>query len=169
MWTKATYFRFDKANLTTCILLSVVLLPNLFHFSTSFKVTLISLSIIFFKNTKGMWSYVSIVGRKTYISMLSLYSIWDYYFSLFLHWKCVAPLHSTQLFLYTICLEDISKGIWIVKIGMYFFRFLQSVSITPLLFTLQWNTKRRRDFRNIPYKLKIFYRFELLDVPLLTF
>ena len=73
-----------------------------------------------------MWSYIFLLSvRKMYISMLSLYSIWDYYFFLFLYWKklCCPFLHSTQLFLYTICLEDISKGIWIVRIGMYFLGF----------------------------------------------
>ena len=70
-----------------------------------------------------MWSYVFLLSvRKMYISMLSLYSIWDYYFSFYIE-NCVAPFIQTELFLYTICLEDISKGIWIVRMGMYFLGF----------------------------------------------
>ena len=75
-------------------------LRNLFHFNIlQNNVDFIINNI--FSNSKGMWSYVSIVGTKTYISMLSLYSIWDYYFSLFtLKLRC--PFFQLNFFLYTI-------------------------------------------------------------------
>ena len=112
-------------------------LRNLFHFNIlQNNVDFIINNIL--SNSKGMWSYVSIVGTKTYISMLSLYSIWDYYFSLFYIENCVAPSFNWTFSLYNICLEDISEGIWIVKIGMYFLGFykvsLQYFSYSNVMF-----------------------------------
>ena len=119
-----------------------------------------------------MWSYVFLLSvRKMYISMLSLYSIWDYYFSFYIE-NCVAPFIQTELFLYTICLEDISKGIWIVRIGMYFLGFYKvslHYSITFIITTKCKNKKLGFCECSIHTQKKSFYRFELLDVPLLTF
>ena len=53
----------------------------------------------------------------------SLYILFEIIIFLFYIENCVAPFIQTELFLYTICLEDISKGIWIVRIEMYFLGF----------------------------------------------
>ena len=57
------------------------------------------------------------------IYQCSLYILFEIIIFLFYIENCVAPFIQTELFLYTICLEDISKGIWIVRIGMYFLGF----------------------------------------------
>ena len=147
----------------------------LFHFcgtysiSTSFKITLISLSIIVFQILKGC-EVMFLLSVQKRIYQCSLYILFEIIIFSFLHWKLWCPLLSTELFsLYNICLEDISEGIWIVKIGMYFLGFLQSVS--PLLFLFQCNVQIMIGaFRKYSIQTqKIFYRFELFYVPLLTF
>ena len=94
-------------------------------------------------------------ARKMYISMLSLYSIWAYYFFFFYIENCVAPSFNWTFPLYNICLEDISKGIWIVKIGMYFLGFYIVSLYYSITFSLLLNARIRSwYFENIPYKLK---------------
>ena len=94
-----------------------------YFISTSFKITLISLSIIFFQIQKGC-KVMFLLSVQKRIYQCSLYILFEIIIFLFFTLKIVLPLLSTELFsLYNICLEDISKGIWIVKIGMYFFGF----------------------------------------------
>ena len=103
-------------NVTNCIIPFVTEHVLLYIF----KATLISLSIIFFKHSKGMFNYVSIVGR---IYINALYIPFENIIFLFYFKNLPPPPYSTQLFLYSICLQDILKSICIVETGKYFFRF----------------------------------------------
>ena len=75
------------------------------------------------------------------IYQCSLYILFEIIIFLFYIENCVAPFIQTELFLYTICLEDISKGIWIVRIGMYFLGFYK-VSLNNYI-TISIPMKRR--------------------------
>jgi hypothetical protein len=98
------------------------------------------------------------------IYQCSLYILFELIIFLFFYIEnCVAPSFNWTFPLYNICLEDISKGIWIVKIGMYFLGFYIVSLHYSITFSLLLNARIRSwDFGE--YKLwKSFYRFELLD------
>ena len=111
-----------------------------YSISTSFKITLISLSIIFFQILKGC-EVMFLLSVQKRIYQCSLYILFEIIIFLFYIENCVAPFIQTELFLYTICLEDISKGIWIVRIGMYFLGFYK-VSLNNYI-TISIATKSR--------------------------
>ena len=112
----------------------------------------------------------SIVGTKNvYINALSIFYLRLLFFSFTL--KIVLPPSFKLNFSFILFALKISKGIWIVRIGMYFLGFYKVSLNNYITISIAMKVEiRGSDFGNIPYKLKkIFYRFELLYVPLLTF
>ena len=109
--------------------------------------------------------------KNVYINALSIFYLRLLFFSFYIE-NCVSPSFNWTFLLYNICLEDISKGIWIVRIGMYFLGFYK-VSLNnyiTIAIAMKSRNKRHRFWKySLQPQKKIFYRFELLYVPLLTF
>ena len=144
---------------------------NVFHFNIFQNNVDFIINIILQKIVRGCEVIFFYCRYEKCIYQCSLYILFEIIIFLFYIENCVAPFIQTELFLYTICLEDISKGIWIVRIGMYFLGFYKVSLNNYITISIAMKVEiRGTDFGNIPYKLKkIFYRFELLYVPLLTF
>ena len=95
---------------------------NVFHFNIFQNNVDFIINNILQKILRGCEDMFSIVGTKNvYINALSKFYLRLLFFSFTL--KIVLPPSFKLNFSFTICLEDISKGIWIVRIGMYFLGF----------------------------------------------